>query len=134
MTDKALVEFVREIKGITDSVTSAEVARAKNYVALQFPGEFQSVEGIARQLADVATYGLPDDYLNAYVSRVMAVTKADVERVAKRYIDPERIAIVVVGDRAQVEQGIRGLKLGQVRLLTVDDVLGRPPAGKVAGS
>ena len=132
VTDKALVEFTREIRGITDSVTSAEIARAKNYVALQFPGEFQSVENIARQLADVVTYGLADNYLNNYIGQVMGVTKADVERVAKKYIDPERIAIIVVGDRSQVEQGIRNLKLGELRLLTVDDVLGKAPASTSA--
>ena len=117
VTDKALVEFTREIRGITDSVTSVEIARAKNYVALQFPAEFQSVENIARQLADVVTYGLADNYLNNYIGQVMGVTKADVERVAKKYIDPERIAIIVVGDRSQVEQGIRNLKLGELRLV-----------------
>ena len=114
---------------ITDSVSTQEVTRAKNYLALQFPSEFQSVTGIAAQLADVVTYQLPDDYFNSYVKRVMQVTKADVERVARKYIDPERLAIIVVGDRAKMEQGVRALGLGTVRLLTVDDVLGKAPAG-----
>jgi predicted Zn-dependent peptidase len=132
VTDKALAEFIKELKAITDSVTSQEVTRAKNYVALGFPAEFQSVSAIALQLGDLVTYGLPDDYLNNYIGRVQQVTKADVERVARKYIDPDRIAIVVVGDRTKVEPGVRALKLGEIKLLTVDDVLGKPPASTSA--
>ena len=94
----------------------------------EMPGATSSHSGSA-QLGDVVTYQLPDDYFNSYVKRVMQVTKADVERVARKYIDPERLAIIVVGDRAKVEQGVRALGLGTVRLLTVDDVLGKAPAG-----
>ena len=118
---------MREIKGITDSVTAQEVTRARNYVAMGFPSEFQSVSSIAGQLGEMVTYGLPDDYLNGYVNRVLQVTRADVERVARKYIDPARVAIIVVGDRSKVEPGIRALKLGETRLLTVDDVLGKAP-------
>ncbi|MBI4499682.1 MAG: insulinase family protein [Gemmatimonadetes bacterium] len=125
VTDKALSEFMKEIKGITDSVSAQEVTRAKNYLALQFPSEFQSVSSIATRLGDVVAYGLPDDYFNTYVRRVMQVTRAEVERVAKKYIDPQRIAIIVVGDRSKVEPGVRALKLGELRTLTVDDVLGK---------
>jgi predicted Zn-dependent peptidase len=127
VTDKALGEFMKELKGITDSVSPTEVTRAKNYVALGFPAEFQSVSTIALQLGDIVTYGLPDDYLNNYIGRVQQVSRADIERVAKKYIDPNHIAIIVVGDRSKVEQGVRSLNLGEVKLLTVDDVLGGPP-------
>lgn len=127
VTDKALTEFMKEIRNIS-TVTDDEVTRAKNYVALQFPQDFQSVASIAAQLQDLAVYDLPNDYFDTYVGNVMQVTRADVERVAHKYIDPEKVAIVVVGDRAKVEPGIRTLKLGSVRLLTIDDVLGKPAA------
>lgn len=128
VTDKALTEFMKEIRNIS-TVTDDELNRAKNYVALQFPQDFQSVSAIAAQLQDLVVYGLPNDYFDSYINRVTQVPRADIERVAKKYIDPERVAIIVVGDRAQVEQGIRNLKLGQVRSLTVDDVLGKQLPG-----
>ncbi len=130
VTDKALSEFMKELRGINDSVTDHEVTRAKNYVALGFPAEFQSASAIAAKLGDLVTYGLPDEYLNNYIGRVMQVTRADVQRVAKKYIDPDRVAIIVVGDRAKVESGVRALNLGDVKLLTVDDVLGKVAASK----
>jgi predicted Zn-dependent peptidase len=128
VTDKALAEFFRELRAIVAGVTDEEMARAKNYLALQFPQGFQSVADIAGQMQDLVTFNLPDSYFNEYITRVMQVTRADVERVARRYIDPERVAVVVVGDRARVEPGIRGLNLGPLRLLTVDEVLGTAPA------
>jgi hypothetical protein len=59
---------------------------------------------------------------------VLAVTRADVERVAREYIDPENIAIFVVGDRVVIEQQVRDLGLGEIRFLEVTDVLGPLPS------
>jgi zinc protease len=128
VTDKALSEFMKELKAITDSISPAEVSRAKNYLALGFPAEFQAAANIALQIGDLVTYQLPDDYLNNYIARVMQVTQADVQRVARKYIDPSRVAIIIVGDRAKVETGVKALNLGPMKLLTVDDVLGKAPA------
>jgi predicted Zn-dependent peptidase len=127
VTDSALVEFMKELRGILEPVTDEELERAKNYVALRFPSRFQTVAGIARQIAQIELYGLPDTYFNDYVDRILAVTRADVLRVARKYIDPDRVAIVVVGDRSKIEGGVRALELGPLRLLTVEDVLGPPP-------
>jgi len=125
VTDKALSEFMKEIRNI-GTVTEEELTRAKNYVALGFPQDFQSVASIAAQLQDLTLYNLPNDYFDSYITRVMQVSRGDVQRVAGKYIDPERLAMVVVGDRARIEAGIRALKLGVVKTLTIDDVLGKP--------
>ncbi|MBA4159805.1 MAG: insulinase family protein, partial [Gemmatimonadetes bacterium] len=64
-------------------------------------------------------YDLPPDYLDSYTQRVAAVTHADVERVARQYLTPERFAIVVVGDRSVVEEGLRALPY-PVEIVTLD--------------
>jgi len=127
VTDKALVEFMKELKGILEPVSDAELARAENYLTLKYPENFQSVAQVAGQLLDLFVYHLPDGYFNDYSARVRAVTKEDVRRVAQKYLDPEKVAVVVVGDRQQIEQGIIPLNLGPVRNLTIDDVLGPAP-------
>jgi len=127
VTDKALAEFMNELRRILQPPTEEEVTRARNYLALGYPGNFQTVREIAGAMQELVAYGLPDDYLNSYIDRVLAVTKADVERVARKYIDPENLAIIVVGDRKTVEAGIRGLNLGEIRTLSVEDVLGKRP-------
>ena len=126
VTDKALVEFMKELTAIGE-ISEDELERARNYVALRFPQRFQTVGRIASQLTEMVVHDLPDDYFNHYVDRVLAVTMADVARVAETYIDPENLAIVVVGDRSAVEAGVRALDLGPRELLTVEDVLGPAP-------
>jgi predicted Zn-dependent peptidase len=127
VTDRALVEFMKELNGILQPVPDEEFARARNYVALRYPENFQSVAQIASQLNELVTYGLPDDYFNNYVQHVLAVTKDDVERAAKKYIDPEKVAIIVAGDQKQIEAGVKALNLGPLHTLTIDDVLGKAP-------
>ncbi len=126
-TDSALVEFMKELNAILQPVSDGELTRGKNYVALSFPQDFQSVGQIAGQLAELVIYDLPDDYFNNYVQRILAVTKDDVVRVAKKYLDPEKAAIIVVGDRAKIEKGVRALNLGPVQVMTVEQVLGKAP-------
>jgi predicted Zn-dependent peptidase len=127
VTDKALAEFMKELKRILQPAPDDELTRAKNYVALGYPAEFQNVGQIAVNLQEMVTYNLPEDYFNNYISRILSVTKKDVQRVAKKYIDPEKVAIILVGDRKEIEAGVRKLNLGPLELLTIEQVLGKPP-------
>lgn len=127
VTDKSLVEFMKELNGILEPVSDEELTRAKNFVALRFPSRFQRVASIAEQLGEAELFGLADDYFDTYVERILAVTKEDVQRVARKYLDPEKMAVVVVGDRETVEEGIRALGLGAIHNLSIDDVLGPAP-------
>lgn len=124
-TAEALVEFFKELRGIRQPVPADELARAKNYLALRFPRQFETTRDIARQVSDLAVYDLPDDYFATYIERVQAVTAADVRRVAERYIQPERFLVVIVGDRQAIEAKVRGLDLGPLRVVSLDDVIGR---------
>ena len=61
------------------------------------------------------------------LANIEKVTAADVQRVAKMYIDPSRLAVVIVGDVKSIEGGVKGLNLGPIRPMTVDDVFGPAP-------
>jgi zinc protease len=124
-TSEALAEFFNELNGMLKPVPAAELARAKNYVALRFPSGFETTSDISRRLEDALVYKLPEDYFSKYVQNIQAVTAADVQRVGQKYIAPDRFAVVVVGDKKTIEPGIRALNLGTVKELTVDEVLGR---------
>lgn len=127
VTDKALAEFMKELDGVLKPIPDDDLTRAKNYLALRYPENFQSVAQIAGQLGELVIYNLPDDYFNNYVSHILAVTKEDVQRVAKKYVDPEKMAIVIAGDQKQIESGVKALNLGPIHDLTIDDVLGKAP-------
>jgi len=126
-TDKtapALTEFFKELEAIRKTITDAEVAKAKNYVALSFPSSLETTGDIASRLAEQFVYRLPNDWIQTYVSRIGAVTTADVRRVASEYVDPGKVAVVVVGDRSKIEADVKALNLGPVKTWSVDDLFG----------
>lgn len=125
-TAESIAEFMKELTAISQ-ISDEELERARNYVALRFPRAFQTASGIADQLTELVLHDLPDDYFNRYVERVLAVTREDAQRVARRYVDPRRVALVVVGDRQTIAEGIEAMELGPVRHLSVEDVLGQAP-------
>jgi predicted Zn-dependent peptidase len=127
-TGPAIAEFMNELRGMHAPIPADEVQRARNFLAMRYPSGFQSVAGIAGRLGELVQHGLPPDYFSRYVERVLAVTKDDVERVARQYIDPENVTIFVVGDRAVIEQQVRDLDLGDIRFLEVTDVFGPVPS------
>jgi predicted Zn-dependent peptidase len=121
-TSESLTEFFNELNAILKTVPADELARAKNYVALRYPTSFETTGDIARRLEDAIVYRLPDDYYTRYVQNIEAITAADVQRVAQKYIQPDRLAVVVVGDRKTIEPGIRALNLGPINALTIDEL------------
>jgi predicted Zn-dependent peptidase len=122
-TAEALVEFFKELEGITQAVPADELAKAKNYIALRFPQRFETTGDIASQLAEAFIYDLPGDYFESFVDRIQAVTAADVQRVAKTLVQPTRLAVVVVGDRKVIEAPVRALKLGPVSFMKVEEAI-----------
>ena len=72
-------------------------------------------------------YGIPLDFYAPPCSSIGAVTQADVQRVARQYVDPDKLTIVIVGDRKAIEPGIRALKPGEIVIRDMRDVLGAPP-------
>jgi predicted Zn-dependent peptidase len=128
-TDKtapALQEFFNELNGVLKPLPAAEVERARNYVALRFPGNFQATGDIARRLEQLMVYDLPKDYYEHYQANIQQVTPAQAEQAARTYIQPDHMIVVVVGDRQKIEPGIAALKLGPITHVTVDQILGAP--------
>jgi zinc protease len=126
-TGEALKEFFNELNAILKPVPAEELARAKNYVAMRFPGGFETTGDVSRRLEEAVVYKLPDDYFSKYVQNIQAVTPADVQRVAQKYIQPSRFIVVVVGDRQQMEPQIRALNLGSLRVVPIEEVFGPKP-------
>ena len=122
-TAESLQEFFKELAAIGTPIGEDELAKAKNYLALGFPGDFETIGDLAGRLEELAVYKLPDLYYAEYTANIRAVTAAAVQRAAATYIQPGKFAVVVVGDRQKIEPGIRALNLGPVRVLSVDEVV-----------
>ena len=82
---------------------------------------------MAQRMVDAVVYGLPDGFYEGFVPQALAIDVAGLQKAARGAIDPKRLALVVVGDRAKVEAPLRALGLGELRNLTVDDVMGPAP-------
>jgi predicted Zn-dependent peptidase len=123
-TAEALKEFFVELTGILKPIPGEELEKAKNYVALGFPAEFESTGDLARKMEEQLVYALPDEYFPSYIRSVVQTTGGAVEKAAARYIQPDKFAVVVVGDRKVIEPGIRALDLGPIEVLTVEQALG----------
>ena len=114
-TDSSLIEFLKELRLIREeTVAPAELAKAKAYLTLGLPGDFETTGGAAARFRELLAFGLPLDYYDHYVDRITAITAVDVQRVARQYIDPDHFDIVVVGDKTQIEAGIKALNEGPI--------------------
>jgi zinc protease len=88
-----------------EPVSAAELETVKNYAIEVFPRFFASAGAIAGTFANDELTGRDPDYWRTYRDRVRAVTAADVHRVAQRYLHPDRLVILAVGN---VDEMLRG--------------------------
>ena len=121
-TADAISDCLAELDGIrgTRPPSDREMVLAKASLTRGYPRGFETAQQVARSVARLALYGLPDTYFEEFVPRVEAVTAADVVRVAAEYIDPARAVVLVVGDHESIADSLRPLGLGEPQLLAAD--------------
>jgi predicted Zn-dependent peptidase len=126
-TDSAVVEMISEIRGILNArpVTAAELAFAKSGITRGLPLSFETVPQLAAGVATILTDRLPLDYYSTVAGRVDAVTIEDAMAAGRRYLNPDRLAIIIVGDRRSIEPKLRATGLAPI--VIVDDQ-GKPIA------
>jgi hypothetical protein len=122
VTDSALAELVSQLRRVRDEpVPAAELEAAKSYLVGSFPVGIETAAQVAVQVATTRVLGLPIEDLLQYNPRVAAVTAADVQRVARRYVHPDQATIVVVGDAAKILPGLE-----RIAPVTLVDLEGKP--------
>lgn len=120
-TKESVEELMKLIEGIrgANPATQKELDTHKIAVINGYPQGFETVGQISGQLSNLVVYGLPDSYFNDYITKIDAVTLADVNRVANKYLDPSKMAIVIVGDRKVIEPGLKQLNQS-INILNAD--------------
>jgi len=116
VTVEAILEALSEIRAIRGDrpVTREELETGRAALTRGYPRTFETAEQISRGAAQLALYGLADDYFTTFVPMVLAVDEAAVTRVAEAHIDPARLLTVIVGDREKVGPSLPRLELGTV--------------------
>jgi zinc protease len=121
-TKESMGELVAEYKNIVGDkpITEAELKDEQTNSTLSLPGSFETVEQLSGAYGNILQYNLPENYYNTYTKKVLEVTPAEANEVAKKYIQPQHLIWLVVGDMAKVEAGIRELNIGEAHKIDSD--------------
>ena len=122
VTDSAVYQINYELNRlITEPVPADELDLVKNVMAGQFGRSLEDPRTLARFALNVARYNLPKNYYHEYLKNLDAVSAADVQMMAKKYIHPDACHILVVGDKGEV-----AAKLAKFGELHYFDTYGNP--------
>ncbi len=121
-TVEALRELDREFRGIVAErpPTEAERMKAVTDLTLRLGGQWETVGAVAGVLEQMVRFSLPESHFRSYAESVRSLRQNDVSQAATRVIRPESLVWLVVGDRAKIEAGLRGLGWGPLTVLDAD--------------
>jgi zinc protease len=121
-TRESLYEFFSEIREIRGPrpVTPAELEVAKTNLIQGYAQRFETLDRLIDQVTELTAYDLPLESLREVPAQVEAVTLDQVQAAAEKYLQPESLSCVVVGDLRKIEEEIRGASLGDVTVVDVD--------------
>jgi zinc protease len=104
VTGGAMTEFFREFQRIRDErVPQNELDDAKRAIVASFALSLESNDDLLGYAIVRKIYGFPNDYWETYPAKIMAVTAADVQRVARKYLNPDNLQVVAVGDVSKIK-------------------------------
>ncbi len=132
VTDGAMTEFLRELNRIRDEkVPDEELDAARRSVVARFALSLESPQQLIGYAITRRAYSFPPDYWDKYPAQIVAIKSDDIQRVARKYINPATMQVVAVGDAGKIKTVLD--KFGPVEIVVPSD---RPPAaaGKAAGA
>lgn len=125
VTEGAMKEFMYELNRLRDETVPAdELDNAKRAIVGSFALSLEQPQSLLQNVITQKLYNLPADYWDTYPQKVAAITAADVQRVAKKYIDLGHLQVVAVGDASKARD-----VLGKYGKVEVFDAEGKPVGG-----
>lgn len=121
-TMESIAEIRRELtEYLGDSpATEEEMDKVKANNTLSLPGRWETGAAVLRDIGEIVSFDLPDNYWDTYASSVRNLTTEQVDNAADEIIKPANMIWVVVGDRSKIESAIRDLEIGPIKLLDTD--------------
>ncbi|MDZ7377040.1 MAG: insulinase family protein, partial [candidate division KSB1 bacterium] len=121
-TKESLQEMKKEMMEILGArpATQEELDKVLQNEILGLPGSWETIGAVGSLIAELITYGLPDDYYQTYPEKLRNLKLNDIFRAAKKLLRPNQVTWIVVGDRAKVEPTLKELGFGEVRLIDAD--------------
>ncbi|MBI3981900.1 MAG: insulinase family protein [Gemmatimonadetes bacterium] len=129
-TRESVQEVINELRGIRADkpVTADELGMAQAGLTLTLPGQWETMGAVLGSVNEIVQYGLPDTHFDTYAQRVRALKTSDVNALAQRFVQPDQLVWVIVGDRSKIEAGIRELNLGEIKIIDADGKIVRQAA------
>ncbi|MGV3530009.1 MAG: M16 family metallopeptidase [Flavisolibacter sp.] len=124
-TKESIVELRKELTDVTGTrpLTEEEFAKSKQDAVMKLPGQWETNSAVIGALAEQIRYNRGDNYWNSYAEHVRNLTVSQLNDAAKGMLKPGKMVWLIIGDRKKIEQDIRDLKIGEVKIID--------PSGKV---
>jgi len=117
VTAPATKEIFNELRRMRDTQMNAdEMKLSKDSITRSMPGRFERGSEAAGTFAELFTYGLPVDYFSKFPEAVDAVSPVEAQAMAQKYIHPDKIVVLAVGDKAKIEDEMKKLNLGKMEI------------------
>lgn len=113
VTREAVLETIKEFKDLQEArpLTEEEFTAAKDALLQEYPSAFETPSGIMGEIMEIVSFDLPNDYLQIFPEKIRAISLDEVRGVAKRWLDMQKLSLLVVGDRKSTEPGLQSIGL-----------------------
>ncbi|MFV0388203.1 MAG: M16 family metallopeptidase [Pyrinomonadaceae bacterium] len=118
-TKEAIIEIAKEIRDISGNrpITGEEFESIMRNMTSRLPGRFETLNSLESAGTDIVNLLLADDYWANYAANMRKLTEADLAAAGKKFVRPDDVVWVIVGDLKKIESGIRELQIGKVTVL-----------------
>ncbi len=129
VTDSAVTEFANELGRISrQDITAEELKKAKKIITGRFARSLEDPQTVARFAINTAIYDLPQDFYEKYLQRIAALTVEQVNQAAQKYIHPDQLYLVAVGNESALDE-----KLASFGEIEHYDIYGKPVSEQNSG-
>lgn len=119
-TKESVIEFMKELKNILNGITDEELAFAKNALAQSLALQFEASNARLGMVNNISKFGFKDTYPSDRLVQLEKLTTADIRALAEKYLHPDQMTILVVGDKSLILKGLQELGYGDVAELDID--------------
>ena len=121
-TADAISEILRELRDLLGprKPTAAEIRASKDSLVKSLPGGIETSGQLSAQMSYMLSYGLPDDYYDTYVDQLQKLGPPQLDAAARKLVTPQALTWLIIGDLSKIEQQVRALKLGEVKVLDAE--------------
>jgi len=121
-TVESLAELRKEVSDLNGArpISDEEFERVRTQAIRALPGSFETAGNVLSSIAGAASVGRPLDWSATLAQRYRALTLAEVRAAAAEIVKPSELVWVVVGDRAKIEAGVRGLNIAPIEIWDED--------------